>query len=174
MEKEPPNKKEDLPKQPDVVQTTYWAALVRENGCLEVGCRCGYEVIIEKHEQLNVLGSNQKKKKKKKFLFREPLFSFERRLCGQVVAGVVSTYHHSVVRGVGCQSCCRTNGASVYFISPKMVGLFLLGDGRYGANGNPGSRRQPHLIRLEQGWANYGPWAACGPREHSVRPANTF
>ena len=31
--------------------------------------------------------------------------------------------------------------------------------------------------RLEgvvQGWANYGPRAACSPREHSVRPANTF
>ena len=27
---------------------------------------------------------------------------------------------------------------------------------------------------LDQGWANYGPRAACGPREHSVRPANTF
>ena len=27
---------------------------------------------------------------------------------------------------------------------------------------------------LNQGWATYGPRAACGPREHFVRPANTF
>ena len=27
---------------------------------------------------------------------------------------------------------------------------------------------------LDQGWATYGPRAACGPREHFVRPASTF
>ena len=36
-----------------------------------------------------------------------------------------------------------------------------------------GHERLP-TVGLGQGWANYGPRAACGPREHSVRPANTF
>ena len=29
------------------------------------------------------------------------------------------------------------------------------------------------LYMLKQGWANYGPRAACGPRDHFMRPAGT-
>ena len=27
---------------------------------------------------------------------------------------------------------------------------------------------------LDQGWANYGPWAACGPLEYIMRPVGAY